>query len=155
MKIKRGGFLFWFMRRDNPGNGQWKARNENRCREILERIYLESFKSYRHPDIINPKTGARLELDCFNKKRNIALEYDGSQHRKRNEKWQTQIQFDEQVLRDKYKNKRCKKLGIHLIRIDDRVKYDDLKDTIIDELKNKNLLSRKRLRWINRMYKWI
>ena len=110
-------------------------KHETRCRVIMENIFKVPFVSVR-PDFLKyPKTGKNLELDVFNQDLMLALEYDGVHHRKYTEFFHKSEQdFIEQQERDKYKEEKCKELGITLIRVPDTVKYDDLEEYIKNEL---------------------
>lgn len=116
-------------------------KNEDRCRQILERIYGRSFPSKRPAFLKNPQTKKNLELDCFCEELNIALEYNGQQHyvytplfhrRKKD--------FYSQVFRDDWKRKKCKERGIRLVEIPYWVAFDDLESFIRNELVKKGCL---------------
>lgn len=115
-------------------------KHETRCRIIMENIFKAPFVSIR-PDFLKyPKTGKNLELDVFNQDLMIALEYDGVHHRKYTEFFHKSEQdFIEQQERDRYKEERCKELGITLIRVPDTVKYEDLEEYIKKELDKKEV----------------
>jgi len=115
-------------------------KHETRCRVIMENIFKAPFVSIR-PDFLKyPKTGKNLELDVFNQDLMLALEYDGVHHRKYTEFFhKTEQDFIEQQERDKYKEERCKELGITLIRVPDTVKFDDLETYIKNELDKKGV----------------
>jgi len=107
------------------GNGGMK--NERRCRAIIERIYGEKFPTVRPKWLKNPATRRNLELDCYchrlhiegrEKPIRLALEYDGSQHTKMTSyHGGDKRKLLNQMKRDKYKELKCKKLGITLIRV--------------------------------------
>src|SRR3972149_7977852 len=48
------------------------AKNEDRCRAILEKFYGKRFPSCRPAFLKNPLTKKNLEVDCFCKEMNIA-----------------------------------------------------------------------------------
>lgn len=110
-------------------------KHETRCRIIMENLFRSPFVSIR-PDFLKyDKTGKNLELDAFNSDLMIALEYDGVHHRKFTEFFHKSEQdFIEQQERDKFKEDKCKELGITLIRVPDTVKYDNLEEYIKNEL---------------------
>lgn len=115
-------------------------KHETRCRIIMENIFKVPFVSIR-PDFLKyPKTGKNLELDVFNQDLMLALEYDGVHHRKYTEFFHKSEQdFIEQQERDKYKEDKCKELGITLIRVPDTVKYENLEEYIKKELDKKEV----------------
>lgn len=68
--------------------------------------------------IINPETGHRLELDCYDPTTRIAVEYDGVQHYKYpNGFHRTVVEFEAQRRRDRYKDQAARREGIHLVRV--------------------------------------
>jgi hypothetical protein len=92
-----------------------------RClRAALEAKLKTSFPNVRHPDIINPDTGYRLELDCYSEALQIAFEYQGVQHYEVCEFFGGERALQKTRGKDEYKKKRCKELGIKLFEIDDR-----------------------------------
>lgn len=112
---------------------------EKRCRMIVENIFNKPFSSIRPNFLKNPKTGKNLELDMYNPELRLAFEYQGVQHRKYTPFFhKTYTDFVDQIDRDTYKVKVCKAHGIDLIHIPDTVKYDDLENYIIQQLKNIN-----------------
>jgi hypothetical protein len=115
-------------------------KHETRCRIIMENLFKAPFVSVR-PDFLKyDKTGKNLELDMFNSDLMIALEYDGIHHRKFTEFFHKSEQdFIDQQERDKFKEEKCKELGIVLIRVPDTVKYEDLEDYIKEELDKRGI----------------
>lgn len=116
-------------------------KHENECRRILTKLYNKAFVSIRPDWLKNPKTGKNLELDCYNEEIKLALEYNGRQHRvytpffhKRYEDFLLQVEHDE------FKKQRCKELNIDLISVPDTVKFKNLENYIIIELKKINRL---------------
>jgi cell division protein FtsI/penicillin-binding protein 2 len=114
-------------------------KHEIRCRIIMEQLFKAPFVSLR-PDFLKYKTGKNLELDVFNADLMIALEYDGVHHRKFTEFFHKSEQdFIEQQERDRFKEEKCKELGITLIRVPDTVKFDNLEDYIKNELDKREI----------------
>ena len=126
--------------KNKNGKKRIPKKHETRCRIIMENLFRSPFVSVR-PDFLKyDKTGKNLELDMFNSDLMIALEYDGIHHRKFTEFFhKSELDFIEQQERDKYKEEKCKELGITLIRVPDTVKYEDLEDYIKGELDKNNI----------------
>ena len=122
-----------------PPKKVYKA--EGICRQTLERLYRSKFPTV-HPEwLVNPKTKRKLELDCYNERLNIALEYNGRQHYE----WpnftnQSRAEFDKQVARDAYKKTACKRRGVFLITIPYTVRNKDIPGTIERILKENHQL---------------
>jgi hypothetical protein len=96
------------------------SKAEDSCREIVERLFNKQFPSVRPNWLKNPMTNRNLELDMYNEELKLAFEYDGQQHREYTPRWHnSQDDFDDQVLRDKMKNKLCRLKGVSLIRVTD------------------------------------
>lgn len=114
----------------------WKK--EEKCRQILEKIYNKTFPSVRPDFLKSPATGKNLELDCYNSEMKLALEYDGSQHSKYNPYFHRKgvSDFSYQVARDQWKDIICKKEGITLIRVPHWVIDYDLESYIRGKLKD-------------------
>lgn len=94
------------------------TRREDQCRKIIERLTGHSFSKVRPDFLINPETGRRLELDCYNPLLKIALEYNGEQHYRFIPYFhQSEKDFEKQVQRDELKKKLCEENGIKLITV--------------------------------------
>ena len=94
------------------------SKGETMCRNILENLFGLRFDRIRPSFLTNPETGRRLELDCYNAKIKLAVEYNGEQHYIwPNHVNMTYKQFINQVRRDRYKKRVCSKIGIDLIVI--------------------------------------
>lgn len=111
-------------------------KHETQCRFIMENIFKVPFSSVRPNFLKNPKTGKNLELDMYNSDLRLAVEYQGAQHRTYTPFFhKSYSDFLGQVERDTYKKKRCQEEGIELICVPDTVKYEDLGDYIIEQLR--------------------
>jgi hypothetical protein len=113
-----------------------KKKNETECRRIMENLFRVPFSSIRPNFLKNPKTNRNLELDMFNKDLDLALEYQGAQHRTYTPFFhKTYKDYTDQVSRDEYKKKRCIEEGIDLICVPDSVPFNNLGNYIKDELR--------------------
>jgi len=97
-----------------------KYYRENWAREVLEEMFGKKFPSVRPDWLKNPKTNRPLELDCYNKELNLALEFQGIQHYQPVEVWGGQEAYDKNIYKDKIKNNICNEKGIILWKIDNR-----------------------------------
>jgi len=112
-----------------------RSRHEVRCNEILEEYYGRPFAPIWHPQIVNPKTGYLLELDCYNEDLKLAVEYNGIQHYHwPNYTGMSEVDFQLLVVRDAYKKRRCAELGIYLIVVPHWVEFNDLRKYIHERL---------------------
>lgn len=121
-----------------------KCRNkyETECRHIIERITKQPFPSMRPYFLRNHTTGKNLELDMYNPYLNLAIEYDGIQHRKYTPFYHKSYDdFLAQQSRDSLKKKLCQEYNLDLITIPDTVKWDDLESYIKRELRRINRLT--------------
>jgi len=92
------------------------SKGEARCRDFLENKFKAEFPASRPKFLKNSKTGKNLELDCYNKDLNIAVEYNGKQHYQFTPYFhKTPDDFVEQEERDNFKAQRCHELGIQYI----------------------------------------
>lgn len=121
-------------------------KSEEKCREIFENIYKVKFNSIRPDFLKNPTTGKNLELDGYASNiatylgEGLAFEYDGIQHSKHTGAFHRgKSDFKYQCAKDRWKDMRCKELGIMLIRIPHFVAYHDLETYIIEKLKKKGV----------------
>jgi hypothetical protein len=98
--------------------GHHKNKSEEECRRVLEYYFHRPFNTQRPEWLINPRTGRRLELDCYNEDLAIAIEYDGAQHASYNERFHSSpTQFSKQQERDRLKEELCAARGVKLIRV--------------------------------------
>lgn len=113
------------------------SKNEEVCRQILEKIFKKKFTSVRPHFLKNPVTNKNLELDCYNDELKLALEYDGAQHAKYVPKFHgdNKWNFIYQVRKDGFKTKLCKQHGIRLIRVPHQIPTHKLEKYITDRIK--------------------
>lgn len=93
------------------------SQGEQQCKHILEDLYPNyDFISIRPKFLRNPETGKNLELDCYNSKLKLAVEYQGEQHYRFNKYYHNNIyDFYAQLERDMLKQRLCVEEGIKLI----------------------------------------
>lgn len=117
-----------------------KNTNEYIACRVLEEIYEVPFEKVRPEFLKNPITKRNLELDCYNQDLRIALEYQGPQHYEwPNFTKQSYEDFKKQVLRDKFKEKRCEEECIKLIKVPYTVKgEEDIRKYILNEINECN-----------------
>ena len=124
--------------RKDPDIKQQDGMNkvESICQHVCQKIFKVKFMKQRPEWLINPLTGRKLELDCYNAKKKIAIEYQGLQHYKwPNQYNQTKDEFNAAVKRDEFKRLMCRKRGILLIAIPYTVKNCNIEQYIRDEYK--------------------
>lgn len=113
-------------------------KSENECRRVLQNIFIGyKFPNVRPDFMENNKTKRCLELDCYNEKLNLALEYNGKQHYKyvpifhKGDK----DAYKSQKERDKLKKRICTVRNITLIVVPYTVPFKDLERYIVDNVK--------------------
>ncbi len=112
------------------------STSERVCRKIFEYLFNVSFPKNR--DFIYPETNNFIELDGYNKDLKIAFEYNGIQHYKRVDMWQTQEEFEKYQERDKFVLNLCKEQNIKLIIIPYTIKHNDLYTFISKQFPDNN-----------------
>ena len=124
-----------------PTSKKKPKKYETECRRILEDIFNIPFNTVRPSFLKNPTTGKNLELDMYNPNLNLAVEYQGAQHRIYTPFFHKDYtDFLNQLERDKFKKDKCRELGIDLICVPDTIKYEDLGTYIKNELYKINKL---------------
>lgn len=115
--------------------GKFYSMGERTCRSVMEKIYGVQFPNVRPAWLINPETKRRLELDCYNERLGLAVEYNGEQHYKYpNFTGQSKQEFINQVRRDKFKREMCDKQGVYLITVPYNVKQEKIAEYIVSYL---------------------
>ena len=115
----------------------------------MEKIYGVPFNNTRPSWLKNPLTGRNMELDCYNEKLKLAVEYQGNFH----VTWpnylnQTYEEFKKQARRDKEKIRLCKEHGVTLIVIHHVIPFEliptyimyHLPEVVQQRLKNDQIL---------------
>lgn len=113
--VKPMGFTF-----DEAGR-RFGSMGEKFCVKTLEtRLGRQVMIHYRPAFLKNPygkgKNKKNLELDMYDPITNIAIEYNGEQHYKYVPSMHGNMEgFEYQKIKDEFKIKRCKEMGVHLI----------------------------------------
>jgi hypothetical protein len=97
-----------------------ESTGETRARRFLEIYFNDTFPKSRPGFMVNHVTGSKynLELDCYNEKLRLAVEYNGAQHYNFTPFFHRNKEaFYNQKYRDELKRIRCKELGITFIEI--------------------------------------
>jgi len=113
------------------------SKGETECRRVLEKIFRIPFNKSRPNFLSNPVTdgGHNLELDCFNERLGLAVEYDREQHMKYIPFFHKNKEaFLNQKYRDELKNRMCKDNDIILIRVPYTVKTENIESYLRKEL---------------------
>jgi hypothetical protein len=120
-----------------------ESKGEIECRKVLEEIFGTTFPKARPNILRNSVTSENgsdfnLELDCYNERLKLAVEYNGQQHYKYIPYFhKTRDAFQNQKYRDYMKRDLCQKNGIMLIEVPYTVKVVDIENYIKSELKKK------------------
>lgn len=121
---------------------KYESRGENILRACLENIFSKHFPNVRMASIVNPHTGRRLELDCYNDTLKLAAEYHGVTHYKHVPHFhKTYDEFLAAQQRDEYKKKRCAELGIELLIVPYNVPPHQICNYVKRELNKRSLLT--------------
>lgn len=121
------------------------SQGEIVCRKVLESVYGLEFSKCRPQWLKNPETNYPLELDCYNEKLKLALEYNGEQHYK----WpnfldQSYDDFIKQVRRDQFKKEVCAAKNVYLIIVPYNVPLAQIPKYIRDRLPERIYLENKK-----------
>lgn len=121
-------------------NGENKR--ENITRYILETIFNKPFESIRPEWLVNPSTGNRLEIDCYNEELNLGVEISGSQHYREEDYFHKgdRDKFLKQVYRDRVKKEMILEKGINLIIVPYTIPINQIPNYLIEKLKILNLI---------------
>lgn len=134
-------FILYYLVGPTEEEGKPIRSCEDVCRATLERIFGREFPNTRPSFLINPRTGRRLELDCYNKGLNLALEYNGKQHYVYPNYWhRSEGQFKQQQYRDKQKERICREKGITLIKVPYTVGRRNIPSFIVKKLRELDLV---------------
>lgn len=110
------------------------SKGERLCAQILSNLTGLSLIKVRIEQIRNPKTGEPLEIDCYNEKARIGLEFQGPQHYHYPNWTECSLkEFKELVGRDEFKRNKCHELGIKLIEVPYTIAQEDLEEYIKEQ----------------------
>jgi len=110
---------------------------ERACKITLEQLFGKKFNKTRGLDWLrSPISGARLELDMYNKELRLALEFQGRQHRDPLHLWfkDNENLFKQLQERDALKARLATEHGVTLLTIDSGQKIEDLPQRIYSQL---------------------
>ncbi|MEK4907505.1 hypothetical protein NSQ92_10055 [Niallia sp. FSL M8-0099] len=122
--------------------------NEAKCKYILEQLTGEIFIKTRTTLGTYKDNNTYLELDMYNEKLKLALEYNGEQHYRQIEYfYHDEESFIELQKRDELKIRLCEERGIKLIIVKYDIRTDEEKINYITQqlleknvqIKNKNI----------------
>ncbi|GHV49397.1 hypothetical protein AGMMS49579_00890 [Spirochaetia bacterium] len=113
------------------------SEGERVCRSFLETIFKPyTFKKVRPSFLRNPVTKQPLELDCYNSKLKLAVEYNGRQHYFYTPFYHRNYDaFRNQQYRDEYKKRLCLDNNVVLIIVPYTVKSKDIPLFLNNKLK--------------------
>ena len=112
-----------------------KGTRESHVRKILQNMFRFKFKSIRPAWLTNPKTGRRLEIDCYCRELRLCVEIDGEQHNKYLPFYHgTYQKFLEMRERDVMKNIMIRQRGLKMVRIPFHVPDQQLEEYILVEV---------------------
>lgn len=95
-----------------------KSNAEKITTKALTTITGKRFVTVRPCDLRNPETGQNLEIDCYNHKLRLAVEYNGIQHYEYpNFTDQSEDEWDAQVRRDNFKRGVLDDPNMHILFI--------------------------------------
>lgn len=137
--ISKVAEFFFSKKSPPPKKVKYESNGEKRCRAYLEKRFKCKFVSTRKISWLkNPKTGRRLEIDCYNARKKLGVEYNGIQHYEYpNTFHRTKKDFDNQLYRDRVKATLCEKHGVTLISVPYHVK--NIENFLDRELRKRKL----------------
>jgi len=111
------------------------GKKQEQIKNIVNKLfYPHEFISIRPDWLKNPLTGKNLEIDLYNNDFKLAIEIQGQQHYKKNDKFHlTEEQFENQKKRDIIKKELIKKNNIKLIEIPYYIPNEDVAEYIAEK----------------------
>lgn len=138
-KCKEKNHKSWLSNINIISSGTWchscansNYYRENNTRAILEYLLECSFQKSYEDWNINPKTNKRLELDGYNKEKNIAFEFQGRHHFQQIFK---NSDLTDTQYKDKQKRINCNNNNVKLIEVIDRYEFKNI-ECLIRNIEN-------------------
>lgn len=127
-KLTKDPFEEWKETKGTPA----KYKREKQVCKILQELYGVTFETVRPDWLINPETGEKLEIDCYNDKLRLGCEVNGPHHY-HFPSWtgQSYEEFLNVIRKDKFKVDRCDEVGVYLITVPYNVPKRILREYII------------------------
>jgi hypothetical protein len=120
---------------------KYESKGEAILRSCLENIFNVPFPNVRVDSIINPNTGRKLEIDCYNEKLKIGAEYHGINHYKFVPFFhKTEKEFYDSKERDEFKKIKCAEQGITLLIVPYNTQHENICKFVKRELRAYGLL---------------
>lgn len=114
---------------------QKKVSRERYVRNLLQTMFRYRFPSIRPKWLLNPKTGRRLEIDCYCKEMRLCIEIDGCQHHRYTPFFhRTYQEFINMKERDQIKSLLIRKRGLKLIRLPFNVPDCDIETYLLQAI---------------------
>ena len=101
------------------------VKREERVRDLLETLTRHEWPSVRPDWLVNPRTGKRMEIDCFCSQLKVCVEVDGAHHWGRVAFMQSEQEYQDQRPRDHTKDRIVELMGYSMIRVPPRHVLDD------------------------------
>lgn len=101
-----------------PSHRPGSKGEELACQAYEDLLGYAVLHNHRPDFLRNPRTGAKLELDCYDPISETAVEYNGRQHYEWPNPFHRTLQaFEDQLWRDRVKLEICDARGLYLIRV--------------------------------------
>lgn len=110
------------------------SKGEEECRRVLEKHFNLPFETYRPDWFRNPDTGNKIEIDCYNHKLKLGVEYNGVQHYEAGHFNMTETDLYKQRQRDLHKQRLAMKYGIMLITVPYNIKIGDIEGFLMGKI---------------------
>lgn len=116
--------------------GPYESKGELMCKEAALKIFRRPFKKIRPNILKNDLTGSNMEIDLYNDELKLGIEFNGRQHYEFVPHFHKNKQsFQDQILRDALKERKCKENGIRLIIVPHTIKLSRIEQFIRNEAK--------------------